>query len=373
MLARTKQLEEPLLDQVRVGVIGTSWWPSLVHLPSLRSHPNAQVAAICGRGQERAKSLATMFDIPLVFASYQEMIEQADLQAVVICAPDDLHYPMAMAALDAGLHVLCEKPLALTAEEARHLWTTAEARNLKHMTFFTYRWLPGYRYLHRLLAQGEIGRVYHCEISCVAGYGRQGGNDWRFDSSRSWGVLGDLGSHCVDLARWLVGDITQVSAQLASFEDHTSATASQAAPTNDSASLAVQFANGAQGLIYVSAVAQVGAHIQQQRIVVHGESGTLESTFSLTGGGTILASRAGQAAFEVCSIPEDLWEGGSLRHPSFMDTVATFMKQSIGDRQFIDAILEDQPSMPSFYDGMQAQAVVDAALVSAREGRQVSL
>lgn len=359
-------------DQIRVGVVGTSWWPSLVHLPSLRSHPNVQVAAICGRARERAQSLAASFDIPLVFTNYREMIETADLGALVICAPDDLHFPMAMDALEAGLHVLCEKPLALTAEEATQLWKMAEAQRLKHMTFFTYRWLPGYRHLQRLLAQGEIGRVNHCEISCLAGYGRQAGG-WRFDPNRSRGVLGDLGSHCIDLARWLVGDIVQVSAALGSFGDHPSVAEGQQQPTNDSASLTVQFASGAQGMIYASTVAHVGAHVQQQRIVLHGESGSLESTWSLTGGGTIVAGRADRPTFELCPIPDDLWEGGGTRQPSFMELGEAFRRQSIGDRLFIDAILEDKPISPSFYDGAQAQAVVDAALASAREGRRITL
>src|SRR5512142_3049084 len=117
---------------LRIGVVGTSWWADLVHLPSLTS--------------QRAAAVAHKYAIPQVFTDYRAMIERAGLDAVVISAPDDLHHPIALAAIDAGLHVLCEKPLAMNAAQAREMLDRAEAKRVKHMTFFTYRWAPQFRY-----------------------------------------------------------------------------------------------------------------------------------------------------------------------------------------------------------------------------------
>ena len=105
-------------EHVRVGVVGTSWWSDLFHLPLLTSHPRAEVAAICGRHRERADEMARKYGIPSVFTDYEAMIEQGGLQALVVATPDDTHHPIVMRALQAGLHVLCEKPLAWIIHEA---------------------------------------------------------------------------------------------------------------------------------------------------------------------------------------------------------------------------------------------------------------
>ncbi|GAG40971.1 unnamed protein product, partial [marine sediment metagenome] len=83
-------------EQVRVGVIGTSWYTDVMHLPNLKSHPHTEIAAICGRNRDRAEEMAKKYEVPLVFTDYREMIEKGNLQAVVVAAPDDLHYPMTM-------------------------------------------------------------------------------------------------------------------------------------------------------------------------------------------------------------------------------------------------------------------------------------
>jgi predicted dehydrogenase len=151
-------------DRVRVGVIGTSWFADGYHVPWLKSHPKAVVSAICGRNQVRAEEVAKKHAIPQVFSDFSAMIDKADLDAVVIIAPDDLHYPMTMCALDAGLHVLCEKPLARTAAEAKEMYEKAQRAGVIHMTFFTWRWMAHHQYLKQLVDSGYIGRCYFCQI-----------------------------------------------------------------------------------------------------------------------------------------------------------------------------------------------------------------
>ena len=128
-----------LLEKIRVGVVGTSWWADEMHLPSLKSHPRAEVVAICGRDATRANAMAAKYAIAQVFSDYRAMIERANLHALIVSVPDDLHYAVTMAALEAGLHVVCEKPLALNATQARAMYELAEAKRVKHLTYFTWR------------------------------------------------------------------------------------------------------------------------------------------------------------------------------------------------------------------------------------------
>ena len=357
-------------DSVRVGVIGTSWFADLMHLPNLKSHPRAEIAAICGRNRERAEEMAKKYGIPSVFTDYREMIEKGDLHAVEIVTPDDLHYPMTMDALDAGLHVLCEKPLALNAAHAKAMWERAEAAGVVHMTFFTSRWLPHYRYLKELVGEGYLGRPFHCHIRHLGGYGRQAAYAWRFDGRRSNGILADLGSHRIDLARWYVGEIVRVSAHLSTFVERPGPEGQPPDPASDAATLLLEFENGAQGVIQVSAVAHVGDRGQEQHVILHGEAGTLEADQSFLET-EIRGARHDEKQLVALSVPDRLW-GNVDRTGAFFERVGqVFHTQSVGDRQFIDAILADRPVTPSFYEGFKVQEVIDAAIASHENGTWV--
>jgi predicted dehydrogenase len=342
----------------------------MIHLPALKSHPRAEIAAICGRNRDRADEMAKKYEIPLVFTDYREMIAKGDLQAIVIITPEDLHYPMTMDALDVGLHVLCEKPLALNAEQAREMYEKAEAVGVKHMVFFTHRWWPHYRYLKELVDEGYVGRCFLCHIRYLGGYGREAQYAWRFDRQRSNGILGDLGSHMIDFARWYVGDIARVSAHLTTFVERPGPESQALDPANDSAVLTVEFENGAQGVIHVSAVAYVGDRGQEQHVILHGQSGTLEADFTFVGA-ELRGARHDEEQFAPLSVPDDLW--GDVDQTDFSQILDVFVKQPVGDRLFIDAILEDRPVTPSFYDGLKAQEVIDAAIESHQSGSWVSL
>jgi predicted dehydrogenase len=353
-------------------VIGTSWYADLAHLPRVKSHPRAELAAVCGRNRARAEEMASKYDIPQVYMDYREMIEVGDLDAVIVSTPDDLHYPMTMAALDAGLHVLCEKPMALELWQAKEMYEKAAAAGVQHMICFTYRWTPIYRCLKQLLEEGYIGRCYHCRLSYLAGYGRAGQHGWKFDRRRGLGALGDLGSHMIDLARWFVSNVVRVSACMNAFVERPGQEAEALDPANDAVLLAVEFESGAQGMIEISAVAHVGARSQEQHIRLYGSAGTLEADSS-TQEGEIRGIRHDEERFEVLSIPDALWGEVNRSQPLMMQVLEAFVKQPIGDRLFIDAILEDRPVAPSFYDGLKAQEVIDGAIRSHERGEWVLL
>jgi predicted dehydrogenase len=369
---RDNERRQTMTNTVQVGIIGTSWWADVMHLPSLKSHPRAELYSICGRNRTRAEELASKYAIPHVFTDYHDLIKHGNLQALVIATPDDLHYPITMAALDAGLHVLCEKPLALTAVQAQAMYDKAEAAGVKHMVLFTYRWIPIYRYVRQLIDQGYLGRCYHCNIRYLGGYGRDGQYGWRFDAQHSNGILGDLGSHMIDLARWFVGDIAKVSGQLTTFVDRPDPNGERLDAANDAAMVAVQFANGAQGTIHVSAVAHIGERGQEQQVILHGEEGTLEVACTFTGA-ELRGIHHDEKQIHPLAIPNELWGEVDRTKPYLDQLFELFYKQSAGPRLFIDTIGGDGIAEPTFYEGLQVQAVLDAAIESHRSGQWVTL
>jgi predicted dehydrogenase len=317
--------------------------------------------------------MAAKYGVPTVFADYREMYARAGLDGVVVSSPDDLHYPMTMDALDAGLHVLCEKPMALTLDDARAMLARAQNAGVKHMVNFTWRAVPAYQYMKELIGEGYIGRPYQCALSFVAGFGRSGQYGWRFDRRRANGILGDFGAHMADLARWLVGDIASVSALLGSVIPRTAPDGAAFDPANDAATLALRFAGGAQGTIQVSAVAHVGDRGLQQQVILHGAQGTLEADFSFSGGWELRGARADEPQIRPLAIPDRIVGPVDRTQPPHAQHRARLVTQPCGPRAFVDAIVEDRPAVPGFEDGVMAQSVIEAALRSQETGCAVAV
>lgn len=358
-----------MAKQVRVGIVGTSGYADWMHLPALKSHPQVQIAAICGRNRDRADEMAQKYEISQVFTDYQAMIEQAGIDALIVALPDDLHYPVTMAALDAGLHVLCEKPLAFTLGQAQKMVARTEEVGVKHMTYFTWRWLPVFQYLHRLIQEGYLGRCFFSQFRYVGGYGRKGQYGWKWDRQRGLGILGDLGVHMIDMAHWCLGDIAKVSAHLPTYVARPGVASQPLDPANDAALLTLQYADGSQGVIQVSAVAHIGQRGLECQIVLYGDAGTLEVDFNFNDGYVIRGARSGEEQIKALTIPADILQGVEPDSPIMEQIERIFTEQSAGTRLFIDAIINDQPSAPSFYDGLKAQAIIAAAMeADRREG-----
>ena len=362
-----------MTEPIQIGVIGTSWWADLGHLPLLTSDARVKVSAICGRNRERAQEIATKFSIPNVYTDYREMIAQGNLQAVVILTPDDEHFAMAMAAIEAGLHVLCEKSLALNADQAKQMVEAAEAKNVRHMTYFTWRWLPHYRYIHDLVAQGTLGRLYQVQINSMAGNGRNPNYAWRFDPQRSSGAISDYGSHMINLAHYLVGEIVRVNARLTSSLPHNGLDGKPMASACDAATLLVEFANGAQGTIDVSAVARTHDPALENSIVLHGEAGSLTASFGLFTMPPKIELATGDNGFQHLAIHDDYLRGLDPTQPIGPQMMTLFSQPGIGSRSFVDSILSGQTVAPSFHEGWQTQRVIDAAIASHERGGWVEV
>lgn len=358
-------------SRVRVGVVGTSWWADLMHLPSLKSHPHADLVAICGRNGDRVRTMAEKYQIPQVFSDYHEMIGRSGIEAVVVSVPDDLHYAVSVAAIGAGLHVLCEKPLALSATQAKEMYERAEQAGVKHMTYFTRRWLPHFRYVHHLVQEGYVGRCLTAEFRYVGGWGRRSDYWWKFDPKRGLGALGDIGSHAIDMARWLVGEVSGVCATLGFSYNHLGTDGKPMEAANDSARLLVEFTNGCHGVINASLVGHIGDRVDEFRVILHGESGTIELDCTYRDGYRVHAARHGEPTLTEQRIPEEFLRGVDPHNPNMFRQV--FTEHPAGCRSFVESILENREATPSFYDGWRVQEVMEAAIESDRSRKYVSL
>jgi predicted dehydrogenase len=246
----------------------------------------------------------------------------------------------------------------------------AQTLGVKHMVLYTYRWFPIFRYLHDLVNQGYVGRVYHCDFSLLWDGGRNPEYQWRYDRQRSNGTLADLGSHMIDMARYLVGDIVSVRAHLGVFVNRPGPDGQILDPANDSALLLVEFANGAHGTIQASEVAYLADRGLQLQVKLYGEAGTLEVdvSFGADDQPTIRGARSQDEKFQLLEVPESYLAGLPIADPW-----AIFTRESVGARQFIDGILSNQPVSPNFWDGYKNQLVINAAVESDQQGTVIAI
>ncbi len=361
---------------VSVGVVGTSWWADAMHLPALASHPAARTVAICGRNRENARKMADAWGIPGVYTDYVEMIENADLDALVISTPNDSHYPITMKAFERGLHVLCEKPIAMTYGQAREMADTAAAKGLKTLVPFTYSFMPTARYLKELIEGGYLGKPYHLNMRYYTGYARAGDYIWRLDRKIAGsGVLGDLGTHFLYLAEWLYGGISSVTCRLG-FSVPRPPLDPQGNTYelgDDSCMLTLEFANSALGMIHCTAVCYEDSPFgQTHHMEFHGSDGTLYSYTDWDKTQQVKGARVGEGLPRELSIPDRIW--GAARRDTVHNTYRDmFRSEDHMIRGFINGILNDSELAPNFEHGARVQRLVSAALRSHETGRRVEV
>ena len=153
-----------ILTIINVGIVGAGNIARGRHLPCFKKHPNVRLAAISDVVVDLAESAAKEYEIPAVYTDYRDMFEREKLDAVVICTPNKFHAPASIAALDAGLHVLCEKPMALDPVEARAMVAAAERTGKILSIAFHYRHMAPVRAARRVVDSGELGHVYMARV-----------------------------------------------------------------------------------------------------------------------------------------------------------------------------------------------------------------
>jgi predicted dehydrogenase len=205
------------MKKIRTVVLGTGFM-GRVHTEGIRRLGNVEVAGIAARTTEQARRFADELSIERATGDYREFLSDSDIDAVHICTPNSLHFPMAKAALEAGKHVLCEKPLATSVAEAREMIRLAKERNLANCTFHNLRYYPQVQNMRRICEAGELGR-----IQVVQGTYSQ---DWLlYDTDWNWRIetgpsraFADIGTHWCDMVEHVTGlRVSALCADLATF------------------------------------------------------------------------------------------------------------------------------------------------------------
>ena len=263
---------------VRVGIIG-SGFARAAYLPALQHVQSARVVAIASARLERATEAAAAFGVPHATDDWRALLRDHELDLVCIATPPDLHAPMTLAALEAGAHVLCEKPTAMDAGEARTLRDRAAELGRIGLIGHELRFDPNRRRVAEWIAAGTIGEVLHAHVThatpgWAARAGRRAG-DWKALAERGGGILGAHGSHLVDLLRWWFGPVLATFARLETLTPDRVDPVTGAAWTataDDFVHLLTEHDRCRHADVRLSAVAPV-AH--ENATVLHGREGTL--------------------------------------------------------------------------------------------------
>jgi predicted dehydrogenase len=263
------------LNTIKVAIAGAGFIGP-VHIESLRRLPNIEIVALCHSNEKAAAEKAMQLGIKNYYSDFDKMLQIEKPDCVHICTPNDLHYGMARAAIQKGIHVVCEKPLAMTVSEAMELLTLAKEKKIIHAVNFNIRYYPLVRQMKCMVEKGEVGNLFSVMGSYL--------QDWLFyDTDYNWRLepdktgdskaIADIGSHLVDLIEYISG--LQVTAVLADF---TTAHTTRKKPlknietysgkiltandytevpvkVEDHANVLLRFNDGSKGVIMVSQVA----------------------------------------------------------------------------------------------------------------------
>lgn len=207
-----------MTQKLKLGAVGTGGIFKNAHLPAWLSHPDIEVVALCDVEKENASSLADEHQIANVYSDIREMLSNEEIDMVDICTPNLYHSEYAVASLEAGKHVFCEKPDAVNPEEAQRMADAAEASGKTLMVMRNNRFSASSQYMKQFIEEGHMGDIYTGRCGWVRRRGIPGRGGWFTTKSLSGGgPLIDLGVHFIDVAMWLMGNPKPVSVTGATY------------------------------------------------------------------------------------------------------------------------------------------------------------
>ena len=337
---------------LKVGVIGCGSIARRRHLLEYEANSNVEIVAVCDIIADRAEEMATAYNAK-AFVDYKELLATEGLDAVSVCLPNYLHAPVSIEALNAGYHVLCEKPMAISKEEAENMIEAAEKNDKKLMIGHNQRFVSSHQKAKELIDSGAIGKVYSFRTT----FGHPGPEAWSIDGRESWffdkeqafiGALGDLGVHKSDLIRYLLGEITEVGAFVET-------NAKEDTEIDDNAVCIVKTENGVIGTITAS-----WAYVASgdNSTVIYGENAIIrledDPVYSL-----IVQYKNGETVnYELDKIQTN--EEGGQTNTHVID-------------HFVDSIIQDKEPLINGEEGMRSLDVILAAIESNETKKLVQL
>lgn len=358
--------------KIRVGVIGTGFG-TIVHIPAFQSCADTEMVAVCSAREERARETAAKFDIPNWSTDYKAMVARDDIDLVSISTPPFEHYPMAMAALDAGKHVLLEKPMALNAQQCREMLQRAQEQQVVHMIAHEFRWAPARAYMAKLISEGYIGQLRHVNISLFL-VGRMGSlasplYTWSAQRKMGGGMLMALGSHFIDGLRQSCGDFSAVAGLVATHVPERRRPEDDSivlGDADDAFTATFRFKSGGWGAIAASLAAPFGSG---GRFEVYGTEGTLSAPqpgANPLPDGRLYSAKRGEKELQEIPIPREY-------HPFDDERDQRLLAFRLMVDEMVTAIRGGKPAPPTFEDGLRVQEAIDGIYKSSDTGVWVEL
>ena len=353
---------------LKVGIIGASF-ARKAFLPALATIAEAEVVAVASQRLESAQSAAQAFGVANAYDDWQAMLSEQEPELVCIATPTDTHAPMTLAALEAGAHVLCDKPMAMDQGESAAMLARAEALGRIHMVDHELRFNPNRRHIGQLIAEGAIGEVKHVNIVNISpAMGDPASRpigDWWSQAERGGGRLGANGSHQIDLIRFWLGDVRAVNGIVATLVPDRIDKASGAAWTasaDDLTRFTLEMVNGSLVTVLISGAARHGLGNHSH---IFGSEGTVLLHDSDE---KLLVAKAG-GDFEDMSLSDPNAELEGVGAGVWNVSVVALMQELVA------AISEGRPLREgaTFADGLACQRVMDAVRRSSEERRWIDL
>lgn len=341
---------------IRFAVLGSGAIAQRRHLPELHTNRHARIVAVADPVAERVAAVAEQYQAdPLT--DWRGALKRRDVDAVIIASPNRFHAPMSIAALRAGKHVMCEKPMAMTVAEARRMAAAATRANRRLMIAFNERFMPPHVEAHRLVREGRIGRV----LSFRSSFQHGGPESWSVDGASSWfmtaadagmGAVGDLAVHKIDLLQWLIG---QRFEQVGGFIETLDKRGPKGKPiaVDDTAVLTLSTERGAIGTITASWTSYGRS---DHATILFGDKGVI---------------RIGDD--ERYPLIVQYGNGDEQRHTFAGLEKAWWPRRSGIVDAFVDCLRLGRPAPVTADDGLSAMRVLDAAIKAAKRGKCVRI
>lgn len=353
-------------DTIRVGIIGAGF-ARTTQIPGFKNCKDAQIVAIASARPAHAEEVAREFDIPHVEADWRAIMTRYDVDLVSIVTPVVTHCEMVLAALHRGKAVLCEKPMAMNAVEAKQMLEKSREAGALTLIDHELRFLPGRIRMRELIRDGAIGKVRHAALVFRSDSRSDPTREWNWwsDEKQGGGALGAIGSHVVDGFRWLLG--TEVSAVMANLATHVNERKDhegQRRPvtTDDETNMLLRFADSevTEGATGSASMSLVESGQAEHRLEIFGSNGALMIEES----GALWQSNRGEGNWQPVEVEVEGLAPG-MRESSWSRGFTIF------SQKIIDALLAGRTTVESaatFEDGYRTQLVLDAARRSNEKG-----
>lgn len=336
------------------GFMGNAHSRALGAVRQLEPALEPELVSISGRDPAALEEARARLGWAEATADWREQVADERVGLFVNGGPNALHAEPTIAAVRAGKHVLCEKPLARSGEEAERMWRAADEAGVVHMTGFNYRFVPAVRLAYELVQSGELGEIVHFRARYLQSWGWEEPERaaWRFDASLAGtGAIGDLGAHSIDLARYLVGEPTAVSALVRTFVPNRE--------VDDAFVATLEFENGAIGTLEASRLAR--GRINHNAFELNGTKGSV--AFDQERMNELLVSDGG--AFRTVLEHGEWWPPGHI-----VGWGDTFTYEYLHLLRAVAGGHSVAPLGATFEDGYRCARVCDALLRASESGHR---